>query len=353
MRAPAPHAASRLGLWLAVAFGVCFVTGLLSHAIQHPPAWFWWPSRPVQLYRVNQGLHVLSGVAAVPLLLAKLWTVYPRLFLRPPRAFGPLVRHAAERVATLVLVCSAFFELVTGLFNVAQSYPWRFFFPAAHYAVAWLAVGAIGVHVAIKLPVARSARPDPERRAFLRSAGVTAAAALVATAGVTVPWLRSVSPLAWRAGPGPQGVPVNRTAAAAHITVPDDWHLDVRWAGGSATMSLATLHALRQRTARLPIACVEGWSADADWTGVPLRDLLGAVGAPTDRPVRVSSLEKAGLYASSVLPRPHARDPLTLLALRLNGETLSPDHGFPCRIIAPNRPGVLQTKWVTLIEVLP
>ena len=39
----------------AVAFGVCFLTGLLSHLIQHPPGWFWWPSRPVGLYRVTQG----------------------------------------------------------------------------------------------------------------------------------------------------------------------------------------------------------------------------------------------------------------------------------------------------------
>jgi DMSO/TMAO reductase YedYZ molybdopterin-dependent catalytic subunit len=47
----------------------------------------------------------------------------------------------------------------------------------------------------------------------------------------------------------------------------------------------------------------------------------------------------------------HARDPLTLLALRLNGEELSPDHGYPARLIAPNRPGVLQTKWVGRLEV--
>ncbi|MFI8264713.1 MULTISPECIES: molybdopterin-dependent oxidoreductase [unclassified Streptomyces] len=35
------------------------------------------------------------------------------------------------------------------------------------------------------------------------------------------------------------------------------------------------------------------------------------------------------------------KDPLTLLALRLDGEVLSLDHGCPARIIAPNRPGVL------------
>ena len=108
----------RIGLWLGVAFAICFVTGVLSHAIQHPPAWFVWPSRPVEAYRIIQGLHVVSGVAAVPLLLAKLWTVYPKLFGRP------LVRslpHALERLSILVLSGAAFFELATGLFNTAQN----------------------------------------------------------------------------------------------------------------------------------------------------------------------------------------------------------------------------------------
>ena len=47
-----------------------------------------------------------------------------------------------------------------------------------------------------------------------------------------------------------------------------------------------------------------------------------------------------------------ADDDRTLLALALNGEPLALDHGYPARIIAPNRPGVLQTKWVTRLEVL-
>jgi len=64
-------------MWVGIAFAVCFVTGLTSHLIQNPPAWFGWPSRPVNLYRFTQGLHVTSGFAAIPLLLAKLWTVYP------------------------------------------------------------------------------------------------------------------------------------------------------------------------------------------------------------------------------------------------------------------------------------
>ena len=41
----------------------------------------------------------------------------------------------------------------------------------------------------------------------------------------------------------------------------------------------------------------------------------------------------------------------TLLALRCNGEVLHIDHGYPTRLIAPNRSGVLQTKWVGRLEV--
>ena len=39
-------------------------------------------------------------------------------------------------------------------------------------------------------------------------------------------------------------------------------------------------------------------------------------------------------------------DPRTLLALRVNGVNLSPDHGYPARVIAPGLPGVHCTKWV-------
>jgi DMSO/TMAO reductase YedYZ molybdopterin-dependent catalytic subunit len=52
------------------------------------------------------------------------------------------------------------------------------------------------------------------------------------------------------------------------------------------------------------------------------------------------------------MPHQYASDPLTLLALKLRGEPLALDHGFPARIIAPARPGVLQTKWVSRIEVM-
>jgi len=37
--------------------------------------------------------------------------------------------------------------------------------------------------------------------------------------------------------------------------------------------------------------------------------------------------------------------------MEIDGGALNLDHGYPCRLIAPNRPGVLQTKWVNKLVV--
>ena len=61
-------------------------------------------------------------------------------------------------------------------------------------------------------------------------------------------------------------------------------------------------------------------------------------------------MQTRGAFGKSELPAQFVSDERTLLALSINGEPLSLDHGFPCRIIAPNRPGVWQTKWVNRLE---
>lgn len=360
-----PEVAARVGRWLGAAIVLCFLTGLLSHLIQHPPGWFRWPANPAWLYRVTQGTHVLSGIAAIPLVLVKLWAVYPRLFARPILG-GP--RRALERLSIAVLVGSVLFQLATGLSNIAQYYWWDFYFPAAHYATAYLALGALAVHLAVKLPVVRdalrgqaanTAPPDPDirlsRRAALAGAGTAAVVAVLSVAGQSVGFLRPLAVLAPRSGTGPQNLPVNRTAARAGIERPardPDYRLTVIAGDRRREFTRADLLALPQTTARLPIACVEGWSATADWTGVRLRDLLAATGSTELGAVRCESLEPAGIYRVSHLPHLHVTDDRTLVALALNGETLDLDHGYPCRLIAPDRPGVLQTKWLSRIEVI-
>jgi hypothetical protein len=365
--------AARIGVWLAVCFGVAFLTGLYSHFAQAQVWWLPYPTRPVWLYRVTQGLHVLSATAAVPLLLVKLWTVFPKLFQKVPT--GPrreLALHALERGSIAALVAAAIFQLASGLANAAQWYPFAFSFRATHYSVAWVAVGALLVHVAVKLPVIRQAlgadvedgsqdRPSTRdasaglsRRGLLRTTWLAAGLAVLASAGSTVPALRKVSVFGVRSGEGPQDVPVNKSATAAGVTATalhPDFRLTVVYDGRETTLTHGELQGLEQRTVRLPIACVEGWSANATWSGVRVRDLLRLVEAPTGSDVRVVSLQQDGPFRKTNLPASFAEDPLTLLALRLNGDPLSIDHGYPCRLIAPNRPGVLQTKWVSRLEV--
>jgi DMSO/TMAO reductase YedYZ molybdopterin-dependent catalytic subunit len=358
---------AQLGIALAAAFTTCFLTGLISHFIQHPGWWTYWPSRPVSLYRVTQGLHVATGLATIPLLSAKLWSVYPRLFTWPPARDRA---HAIERASIAVLVSAALFQLVTGLLDIALWYgPMPFFFTSAHYWTAWLVLGAIVTHVGVKLPQIRAvlARhstdiPQPTsaggltRRGLLIAAGAAVATVTVATVGQTVRPLSHLSLLAPRRPDiGPQGLPVNKSALSAGVTdLARDpaYKLEVVGPARRVQLTLADLAQLPQRTVSLPITCVEGWSAAATWTGVRLRDLVALVGVdPGGARVHAESMQAGGMYRASTVAAPHVRDPLTLIALRLNGQTLHIDHGYPCRLIAANRPGVLQTKWLARLSV--
>lgn len=359
--------ATAVGRWLGAAFAVCFVTGLVSHYLQHPPAWLAddLPTRPVWGYRLTQGLHVATGLAAIVLLLAKLWTVYPRLFAWPPVRS---LRHALERLSVAVLVAAAVFQVFTGLLNIVEWYPWPFSFVPVHFAVAWVAAGSILLHVAVKAPeisahgrrgsagtLALPAEDAADRRSLLLGVGAAVGVVTVTTVGQALTPLKALDLLAPRhPDHGPQGLPVNRTAAAAGVSARGlrEWRLDVT-GPRPYTLTLDALRAMPRTGVRLPIACVEGWSVEAGWGGVRIRDLVElAGGRPGAAALRVTSLEVAGAYRVMEMGAEYVDDPLTLLALTLDGRPLSLDHGFPARIIAPDRPGVLQTKWVHRLEVL-
>jgi DMSO/TMAO reductase YedYZ molybdopterin-dependent catalytic subunit len=63
------------------------------------------------------------------------------------------------------------------------------------------------------------------------------------------------------------------------------------------------------------------------------------------------SLLSRGRYRAAYLNNDQAADRDTLLAVELDGQPLHIDHGYPVRLIGPNRPGVLQTKWVSKLVV--
>lgn len=360
--------AAWLGIALGVSFGICFLTGVWSHLAQNPQSWFTYPARPAGLYRITQGVHVITGTAAIPLLLAKLWVVHPRFFQWPP---ATSLLHAVERLALLPLVGGSLFMLLSGTANVARWYPWSFFFPRAHFWVAWITIGALVVHVGAKVAATRDAvrrapedaprsaattAPAAERRAFLGGVAAASGALVIATAGDTVSSLGTLSVLAQRRpGTGPQGIPINKTAIGAGVVDlarDPGYRLVVEGAVAEpGELTVDDLRALPQRAATLPIACVEGWSASARWRGVAVRDLLRTVGVDRPAEVTVESLQPSGLYRASELNTDQVGDPDTLLAIELNGEPLHLDHGFPVRLIGPNRPGVAQTKWVHRLVV--
>jgi hypothetical protein len=362
------RAAALLGAALGVTFTVCFVTGLLSHVAQGRGAGgvnALWPSAPADLYRVTQGVHVVTGIASIPLLLAKLWVVYPHLWAWPPLR-NPL--HAVERVGLAALVGGAVFQLGTGVMNIFYWYAFPFNFTNAHYAGSYIAIGGLVLHVGAKWEVSRRAlRRDgsqaPERpglglsrRALFTVVGAAATALAATVLGSMVRPLGSLAILApRRAGDGPDGLPVNHPASAqvrAAVQSPE-WRLAV---DGNVprpfVLTLDDLRSLPTRDERLTIACVEGWSTAADWRGVSVRDLLDRAGAAEEAVVVVHSVQEGSPFAVSRLEANHTGDRRTLLALELNGGPLSLDHGFPTRLIAPNRPGVLQTKWVHRLEIL-
>ena len=172
-----PWLTSVLAAVLLVGLTVVLLTGFLSYAAYDPvlggsndqtpqagvlgayARWFDWPTSPSWLYRVNQGTHVLLGLALIPVVLGKLWSVAPKLFEWPP-VKSPA--QALERLSLLLLVGSILFLLVTGAMNVQYDYAWGFSFYTGHFYAAWVFVAAFAAHVAIKLPtMVRSLRERP------------------------------------------------------------------------------------------------------------------------------------------------------------------------------------------------
>ena len=360
--------AAALGITLGIAFTICFVTGVISHLVQEPPGWFSWPSRPAGLYRITQGLHVTTGIASIPLLLAKLWVVYPKLFAWPPVRSAA---HAIERLALLPLIGGSLLLLTTGLANINIWRPWAFSFRAGHNAGAWIVMGALVIHVMAKRAVtinalrptrgseaARATTPAVglDRRGFVATIAAASALLVVVTVGQAYSPLRKLALLTpRRPDAGPQGFPVNRTAASVQLERVDlaQYRLVVDGPGAPHPLSLSyrDLQAMSQHEAELPIACVEGWSTSQRWAGVRVRDLLDLAGATPGAEVVAHSMQASRRQQTAPVSTEHSRDRDTLIALTVNGEVLHPDHGFPARLIGPNRPGVHQTKWVARLEV--
>lgn len=390
-----PRMATVIGRLLGLAFLLCFGTGLYSHFLQEPLPWMVFPTRPAGLYQLTQGTHIVAGIACFPLLLAKLYVVFPQLFVYPPVTS---VAGFLERASIALFVGASLVEITIGLLNTYQWYPFPFPFRQVHFALSFVIIGSLLVHIGVKLPLIAAhwraegttrpqepARTDSaeeglprtrgltgrvlsfidatptvparaSRRGFLATVALGVATVVGLTAGQTFAPLDALNVFGPRKkGVGQQGVPVNRTSAQAKVAtaaLAADWVLTVASGDTERSFSRSELAALPQTDVDLPIACVEGWSQMASWRGVRLRDLVEEAGGSPEHDLRLISLEQRGGFRQTEMGREYVQDPLTLVALELNGETLDLEHGYPARMIAPGRPGVLQTKWLSRIEAI-
>jgi hypothetical protein len=134
---------------LGVAIAVLFVTGLLSHYQYEPWSWLPEPAKPIWGYRLTQGIHVATGIATIPLLLFKLWSVYPNQFRFPPIKS---IKHAIERLSVAILVSTALVQVIIGFLNVLNWYTFPSYFVSVHRFLRYVLVGSVLLHVGVKLP---------------------------------------------------------------------------------------------------------------------------------------------------------------------------------------------------------
>jgi DMSO/TMAO reductase YedYZ molybdopterin-dependent catalytic subunit len=141
------------------------------------------------------------------------------------------------------------------------------------------------------------------------------------------------------------------------------------------TLSLEEIRAMPARTLRVTMECagngraqvtprypsipwVEEGVSTADWTGIPLREVLRAAGLRDGAREVVFWGADRGIdrgtehaFARSLAPD-EAQGEDVLLAFAMNGEPLPLRHGFPLRLVVPRWYGMASVKWLTRIEAV-
>jgi DMSO/TMAO reductase YedYZ molybdopterin-dependent catalytic subunit len=141
------------------------------------------------------------------------------------------------------------------------------------------------------------------------------------------------------------------------------------------TLDLDELTAMPARTVRVTMECAgngrarylprpvsQPWLVEAigtaEWTGVPLADLLDRAGVRVDAVDVVFTGADHGIERGveqdyqRALSLDDALSGDVLVAYAMNGQPLPPQHGFPVRLVVPGWYGMAHVKWLTSVEVL-
>ena len=112
--------------------------------------------------------------------------------------------------------------------------------------------------------------------------------------------------------------------------------------------TLAQIKALPKRVQNTKHVCVEGWSMNPKWGGLPLGVFLRYIGAkPNGKYVYVTSAD--GYYTSYDIAS--VMHPQSLLCYEAYNAPLSLDHGAPLRIVMPTKLGYKSAKWIVSLWV--
>jgi DMSO/TMAO reductase YedYZ molybdopterin-dependent catalytic subunit len=147
-------------------------------------------------------------------------------------------------------------------------------------------------------------------------------------------------------GRPPEHEAYNRLRAGAFM----DWRVQVDgMVAHPASFLLAELRNFPSRSQITHLACEEGWSFIAEWTGVPLSHVLSVVGAlPQARYVVDFSIQRHWWDSIDMADALH---PQTLVTHGMNGGELPVGHGGPVRLRIPRQLGYKSVKYVTRLTV--
>jgi DMSO/TMAO reductase YedYZ molybdopterin-dependent catalytic subunit len=146
-------------------------------------------------------------------------------------------------------------------------------------------------------------------------------------------------------GAAPKTEPYRRLLAGGFA----DWRLTIDGlVDRPGSFSLADLKRLPSRTQITHQACEEGWSFIAEWTGVPLADVLARVGIR--REAKFVFFFSFDEWWDSI-DMDDALHPQTLLAYAMNGPEMPIDHGAPLRLKVPRQLGYKNLKYLSRMTV--
>ncbi len=128
------------------------------------------------------------------------------------------------------------------------------------------------------------------------------------------------------------------------------WRLSIEgMVARPAKFSVADLKSQPSHTHITQLACEEGWTYIAEWTGVPLSHVLDLAGVSPQAKYIAYFSEQSDWWDS--IDMADALHPQTLVAHTLNGVDLPMGHGGPLRMRVPRQLGYKSVKFINRVVV--